>query len=180
MAVFRAQVFYTSSRGDKWTNVYHISADDLGGARSSMSSIGVPALRQFLHPACTLVKILYSSLTDDTFITDNIESAGLSADSGSLLPIFNSAKIFFSTTAVGRPDYKFLRGYLTETLITGDEIEPTAVSGIDAGFSDLVTDMAGDDSPLCSESGDLWGIVSVQSKVQMRQPHRRRKRTPAP
>lgn len=180
MAVFRSQVFFTSSRGDKWTNVYHISAPTLTDARSSMSSIGVPVLRAFLHPACTLVKLLYSSLTDDTFITDNVEAAGLSPDSGSLLPIFNSAKIFFSTSAVGRPDYKFLRGYLTETLITGDEIEPTAVSGIDAGFSDFLADMSSDDSPLCSESGDLWGIVSVQSKVQMRQPHRRRKRTVVP
>lgn len=180
MAVFRAQVFYTLSRGDKWTNVYHISADDLTGARSSFSSIAIPALLSVLHPSGQIAKVLYSSLTDDTFITDVIGSNGTSADSGSLLPIFNSVKVFFSTTAVGRPDYKFIRGGVTESLAVDDEIDPTIRTALDATFSDLVSDMAGDDSPLCSESGDLWGIVSVQSKIQMRQPHRRRKKVVAP
>lgn len=180
MPVFRAQVFYTLSRGDKWTNVYHISADDLAGARSSFGSIAVPALLSVLHPDGQIAKVLYSSLTDDTFITDIIASNGTSADSGSLLPIFNAVKVFFQTTAVGRPDYKFIRGLVTESLAIDDEIDPTIRSALDSTFSDIVSDMSGDDSPLCSESGDLWSIVSVQSKIQMRQPHRRRKRVVTP
>lgn len=180
MAVFRAQVFYRDNRTGKWSNVYHVRADLIGSARASLSAIGVPVFRAFLHPACTLVSILTSAVGDDTFISDSVELTGLSPDSGSLLPLFNSAKILFSTSATGRPDYKFLKGYLTETLTEDGQIELSARNGITSGFQDFIGDMQSEDTPLVSESDDLWGIASTRGPVQMRQEHRRRRRTVTP
>lgn len=160
--------------------MYHIRATSIADARSSLASIGVPFFRSLLHPANTLVSTLLSALGDNTFISDSVELSGLSADGGSLLPLFNSAKVLASTSATGRPDYKFLKGYLTETLTEDGQIETTARNGIQNAFQDFVTDMQAEDTPIVSESDDLWGIISVRGPVQMRQEHRRRRRTVTP
>lgn len=180
MTVFRAQVNYRTNSGGKWSNVYHLRSTLIGDVRANFEAVAVPVLLQFLHPANTLVSLLVSSDSDDTFISDTLELAGTSADGGSQLPLFNSAKVFVSTAATGRPDYKFVKGWLTETLVEDGELEATARNGIKTAFQDMVTDIAAEDSPFVSESDDLWGIVSVQSRVQMRQEHRRRRRTVTP
>lgn len=180
MTVFRVQVNYRTNSGGKWSNVYHLRSTLIGDVRSNFESVAVPVLLQFLHPANTLVSLLVSSDADDTFISDTMEVAGTSADGGSQLPLFNSAKVFFSTSATGRPDYKFIKGWLTETLTEDGQLETTARNGIKTAFQDMVSDMASEDTPFVSESDDLWGIVSVQGAVQMRQEHRKRKKAVTP
>lgn len=180
MTVYRVQVNYRTNSGGKWSNVYHMRGTLIGDVRANFEAVAVPVLLQFLHAANTLVSLLVSSDADDTFVSDTLELPGTSADGGSQLPLFNSVKVFFSTSATGRPDYKFIKGWLTETLSDDGQLETTARNGIKTGFQDMVTDMAAEDTPFVSESDDLWGIVSVQGKVQMRQEHRRRKRTVTP
>jgi hypothetical protein len=67
---------------------------------------------------------------------------------------------------------------LTETLIDGDVVEPTAATGIDNQLTAMITDMAAVSVPLCTEEGEGYTNVSVQSLVQMRQMHRKRRKTP--
>jgi hypothetical protein len=180
MTVFRVQVNYRTNSGGKWSNVYHMRGALIGDIRSNFESVGVPALRPFLHAANTLVSVLYSSDSDDTFISDTLELPGTSADTASQLPLFNCAKVLFSTSATGRPDYKFIKGWLTETLTEDGQIETATRNAMQTAFQDLLTDMASEDTPFVSESDDLWGIVSVQGPVQMRQLHRKRKKTVTP
>jgi len=180
MTVYRVQVNFRTNSGGKWSNVYHVRGTLLGDVRANLESVAVPVWTQFLHPANTLVSLLISSDSDDTFLSDVLELPGTSADGGSQLPLFNSAKVFFSTSVSGRPDYKFIKGWLTETLTEDGQLETTARNGIKTAFQDLLGDMASEDTPFVSESDDLWGIVTVQGKVQMRQEHRKRKKPVTP
>ena len=176
MAVYRAQVFYSLGVRGKWTNVYHISSDTLINARNDLVNVGVPHLKDALATSAQIDKILVSDPTTDDFSEVPINEAGTFADSGSLLPLFNSVKVLFQPATLGRPDLKYIKGVVGENTQTSGTLDGGFISTIDTIFSDLVEDMLGTDSPLCSENGDLWGNVSVQPEVQMRQMHRKRKK----
>lgn len=178
MAVFRAQYFFEVTGLGKWTNVYHISADSLIDARDGGQAVLVPSLLAILHPDGVLHKLLVSDPLSDDFSEVAIESAGTSSDSGSLLALFNCIKVLFQPADLGRPDIKFIKGYLTESLQVDGMVEPTAAAGVDSTLTTALADMLDNGTPLCSQNGALWGNVSVQAAVQMRQLHRRRRRTP--
>jgi len=180
MAVFRAQVFYEIVGVGKWTNVYHVDAANLVDADASIVGTLVPQLLPFLHSSGRIVKTLTSSLADDTFIDSSINEAGTSAFTDSRLPLFNSVKVLFDTAGGGRPDYKFLKGWLTEALNDSGQVTPSDADDLDTGLTGAITAMAADDVPLCSEDGSLWSNVSVQPDIQMRQMHRRRRRVVVP
>lgn len=175
MATFRVQVFYQRGEGDKWTNVYHVSGADLTGALTAVVGTFVPALLPLLHASCRVVKVLVSSLTDDTFSEAAIEEPGSSAFTDSTLPFFNSVKGLFQTTAFGRPDLKFYKGWLTEALNDSGVITSLDLSDFEDALNAIISSMSVEDYALCSESGDLWTSAVVQPGIQMRQMHRRRR-----
>lgn len=176
MAVFRAQVFYDRGVLGKWTNVYHVSADTLIEARDNFSAVATAYLLDLLNTACTLAKVLISSTTTDDFSEVALNEAGTSSSGGTLLPLFNSVKVLIQPANLGRADYKFLKGFLTEDLHSNGELSTGVGSTVDAAFTGMITDMIAGGTPLCSENGDLWVSASVQEQVQMRQMHRRRRR----
>jgi hypothetical protein len=176
MAVFRLQVFYQRSAAEKWSNVYHIQAGDLPEALAAVVDTMVPGLLSVLHIACTIQKVLVSSLTDDTFVEAPVLQGGANGDTNDLMPLFNSAKVLFATVGLGRPDYKFLKGTLTDDANESGFIASSVRGLIDTVFTDIINDLATDGTPLVSENGDQWGAVSVQDAIQMRQMHRRRRR----
>lgn len=180
MPVFRVQVFYRHGAAEKWSNVWHVSQDQLLDARDSFHNIAVPALVDLLDPSCTLVKILVSSLTTDDF-SELLENAvGTHFGSGTLLPLFNRVKVFFQPAGLGRPDYKFIGGLVGEDNQDADGFLTTAAADLDTALTAMLDDMLSDGAPFVSENGDVWGDVSVQIPVQMRQLHRRRRRVVAP
>lgn len=180
MTVFRAQVFYSLGVRGKWTNVYHISATSLIDARDGIVATGVPLLLSALATSAQIDKVLVSDLATDDFTDNAINDAGTFADSGSLLPLYNSVKVLFQPSNLGRPDLKYIKGVVGENTQSSGTLEPAFITTIDGIFSDLVSDMLSNDTPLCSEDGSLWGNVSVQPEVQMRQMHRKRKKKETP
>lgn len=176
MAVFRVQVFYELGAANKWSNVYHVSADTLLDARDNFSAVAVPFLLDVLNAACQITKILVSSLTSDDFSEVAIGENGTSSSGGTLLPLFNSVKALFQPANLGRADYKFFKGFITEDLHSGGLLSTGTAVAVDATLTSMIADMIAAAAPLCSENGDLWVSPSVQNAVAMRQMHRRRRR----
>jgi hypothetical protein len=177
MAVIRLQVFYHKGVQGKWSNVYHAEADTLGAVGLAFFESMRDPLLDLLHVACTLDKVLISSLEDETFIETPIGMGGTNGDTDDLMPLFNSAKALFATAGLGRPDYKFMKGILTDDANESGFIASSVMTHIQNVFNTIITDMSGSGAPLVSDSGDLWTGTSVQAEIQMRQMHRRRRRT---
>jgi hypothetical protein len=176
MAVFRVQVFYQKGPNEKWSNVYHVSSDTLIEARDNFSGVAVPFLLDLLCDNCSIVKLLVSSLTTDDFAEEPVNQAGTVSPGGTLLPLFNSVKVLIQPANLGRADYKFYKGYLSEDRQSNGALGIGVSSTVDGIVTSMVGDMIAAGAPLCSENGDLWVSVSVQEEVQMRQMHRRRRR----
>ena len=91
-----------------------------------------------------------------------------------------AGKCSAGSSSAGRPGQKFLRGYLTDADLSGDDvhIESASVSQVeDAVFALLNT--ASSEGYTFVESGDDKPVsgAAVQALVQMRQLHRKRRRS---
>ena len=180
MPVFRAQVHYSFGALGKWSNVWHVSADNITAAEFGVRTVIVPDLLPLLHNRCQLVSILVSDLDGAEFITTPINAAGTSDVTDELLPLYNSAKVLFSDGSLGRPDYKYFKGLLTELMQVDGTITSGVAADIDALVETLISDANDGSVPLVSLDNDQYVSASVQPAVQMRQMHRKRRRTPAP
>jgi len=180
MPVFRVQVNFQLGVTGKWSNVWHVSGADLVGAADAFEAEGVPDLLTLLDNSAQLVSLLVSAEEGDTFITRAINAAGTSTGSGDLLPLFNSAKALFDDGSFGRPDYKFFKGFVTESLQTAGVLLTTAQSYIETALGTLISDMDTAGYPLVSSDNDAYLTVNAQPAVQMRQMHRKRRKVVAP
>jgi len=172
------QVFHQIGEGSKWTNVYHVDADDLTSVIAAFGDNMLDPLLSNLHPSARIVKVLVSSLTDDTFVENGYEAFGTSSFTDSRLPVFNCVKAQFNTAGLGRPDVKYYKGWATEENSDSEFFDPTALSAFAVNITDFIGDMSSNTTPLVSENGDLWLSVTCKPAVQMRQMHRKRKKTP--
>ena len=96
------------------------------------------------------------------------------------MPLFNSAKAFFADGSNGRPDYKYLKGFITESIQTNGVITSGALGVIVSQLGTLIADMDTAGAPLVSADNDPYLTVTAQPDVQMRQMHRKRKKTVTP
>lgn len=180
MPVFRVQIFYQLGATGKWSNVYHVRGADLVTVQGSVNANMVPTLLTILDPTAQITRVLVSDESSSAFVENAVGSNGSFADSGSLLPLYNSLKALFATDGLGRPDLKYYKGVVGENLQSAGVLSPTTVTGFDTILTGMLNDMAGDATPLVSESDDEWTAVSIQADVQMRQMHRRRRRAVSP
>lgn len=180
MALTRLQVFYQIGEGVKWTNVYHMEASALPAAAAAFQNHMQATLLGMLDPSARIVKTLVSSLADDTFVETSIEEVGTHFGSGSLLPLFNCVKVLIQTAGLGRPDVKFMKGFVGEDNSASGVIDPSALSDLVDAFNAMIGDMDDNGTTLESDEGDAWIVATGQPGIQMRQLHRRRKRTVVP
>lgn len=157
--------------------MYHVSAANLLTAREAFAGNVVPELLQILNVACELIGLLVSALDSDDFSELALNETGLDNPGGTLLPLFNSVKVLVQPTNLGRPDVKFIKGYLTEELHASGLVSSGAASQVDSSFTTFIGAMDLNTTPLTSEDGAEWVSASVQNAVQMRQMHRRRRRS---
>jgi hypothetical protein len=180
MPVFRVQVNYRFGLTGKWSNVWHISGATLTDGADVFLATAVPALRTLLHPDCLMVSLLVSDEAGPTFITAPVNAFGTSSDSGELLPLFNSVKALFADGSLGRPDYKYLKGIVTEGGQIDGDVAAALKLAVEGTLGTLLGDMEVAGFPLVSADNDQYVSVSAQPAVQMRQMHRKRRRTPTP
>jgi hypothetical protein len=177
MAVFRIQIFYQRGLTEKWTNVYHADGSGLLDIDAAVTDNMITPLLSLLDPSCSILKYLVSSLTDDTFIERAVNEPGTHFGSGSLLPLFNSMKALFQPADFGRPDLKYYKGLIGEDNSGAGLVSGGQASDADTALTTMIADMTADGASLCSENGSTWSNVSIQSAIQMRQMHRKRKKT---
>jgi hypothetical protein len=180
MATTRLQVFYQEGEGAKWTNVYHVDVDTITDALTAFTSVMQTYLLTLLHSSCRIVKVLASSLTDDTFQEISVEEAGTSAFTGSRLPFFNCVKVIVSTVGLGRPDGKYMKGWLEEGNSSSGSIDPSALADFLDNFNNMIQDMIDNSTSLVSDTGDQWAVATAPPTIAMRQMHRKRKKPVTP
>lgn len=177
MPIFRTQVFYKRGAQGKWSNVWHNEAADIPTLQAAWSSTGIPDLQPMLDSSAVIERFLISDLDGDLFVSTNVNAAGTSTASGDTLPLFNSVKVLFSDGGLGRPDLKYMKGLVTESVQTDGELSNTFQAAVDVLMTTLLNDMAGEATPFTSITGDEYVSASVQPAVQMRQMHRKRKKS---
>lgn len=180
MAVFRIQVNYTKGLTGKWSNVWHVNAADMVAAVASCVIGMEDHLLALLSTACTLKSYLVSDPATSAFFTEDRNSVGLNGDTGTLLPLYNSVKVLFPAEAFGRPDLKYLKGLVGENGQTDGSLDSGLRALVDEEIEAMIDDMAANSTPLCSNDGANYNNAAVQIAVQMRQMHRKRKKTSVP
>jgi hypothetical protein len=177
MPVFRIQVNYTQGLTGKWSNVWHVNAVDMGDAIASCVIGMEDHLLQLLSTTCLLKSYLISDPATDAFFTEDRNNAGLNGDTGSLLPLYNSVKVLFPPTDFGRPDLKYFKGYVGENRQSAGVLDAGAITQVETEVEGMIDDMTANSTPLCSDDGSNYTAASVQPAVQMRQMHRKRRKT---
>lgn len=180
MAQFRIQVFKRLAGSDReWSNTYRVNAADLDAASVGVPSIG--SMEQQLHlDNVTITRALVSDVNPatDIFATIPLNLTGSRAggSDGAWLPIFNTMRVDVQVVGGGRPSRKFYRGPILESDQQGGFLSPTLVTLLTDQVNGLITVLDGDGTPLIDPDGQEWDTAVGQSKVQMRQLHRKRKK----
>jgi len=180
MAVWEVRVVYTY--GDRhWENVWHLDI----GANTDVSSTMVEAFIDFarntLLSIYSVARIVRRPLgSTDAFIETAVEAAGLIAiGSNFAMPLFNTILVNLLSGA-GRPGKKFIRGMLTSHDLVDEQnhIDPTTLGVLQAQLDDLFNTASDETFNFVEGVGDAFVAAGVPStRVQMRQQHRKRKKT---
>lgn len=180
MPIFRIQVFYRLGVLGKWSNVYHAEAAAMGDVIAAFDAAMTAPLLSLIDTTVTLEKYLFSDVVGTQFSTLQKDLPGTSTGSGDLLPLFNSVKAYVVAGVFGKPDYKFFKGFVTESLQTAGNLTSGAQTYVEDALQQGIDDMIIAGVPLTSKDGTNWAGVTVQQAVQMRQMHRKRKRVVTP
>jgi hypothetical protein len=180
MAIFRCQVNYLLGLTGKWSNVWHIQAAEMADAAAAPVIGMEDHLLAILDPTAVIKSYLLSEVGTDAFFTNDRNSAGTNPDVGSLLPLFNSVKVLFPSSDFGRPDLKYFKGSLGENNSGGGEVDSAFRTLVDAEIEAMIDEMNTNSTPLCSINGDVYESAQVQPAIQMRQMHRKRRKTAPP
>jgi hypothetical protein len=180
MALFSAQVF-KEGHGEKWSNRYIIEASGLAAAVACHGPI-VEGELSVHKSTVTITAIRISDLNPatDQFVVVPYNSAGLVTATADILPLFNTCRIDVEVEGFGRPSRKYYRLPLAE-----DEQDDGVLSSVTGtAVADMVTQMitdvdtaGGGDGELVDPDGQSWISATHFTKVQMRQLHRRRRRS---
>jgi hypothetical protein len=176
-ATDKVTVFFTRTGDRFWTNVWHVNSLTMAAAVAWANTTLVPAMASQMGDQFSIVRTVVDHLADDTFETTPLSVPG--DVTGDFLPLFNTVKVLFPITG-GRPDYKFVRGWLQEASQTDGNVTDAAIAVIADIFDTLITDSNTAGVDLVDTAGSLYTISSVQRAVQMRQLHRRRKKVVVP
>jgi len=179
MAQFLIQLKYQRGTGEKWSNVWRVEATDLFTAAAAATGTLAPAVAHLIDPSCQIVEALTRTPgTPGAFITAALALVGELSGVGSMLPLFNAARVLFPLLSGGRPDIKYLKGLIGEDNSGAGLIASSTLSGINTILTALISDMATAGATLVDNGGQNYSVVTVQEAIQMRQMHRKRRRSP--
>jgi hypothetical protein len=177
VAVFKCQTFKQIGTGRPWSNVWHFIASDLEAAASVAEAI-TNSEAGILSPAVTITKRIVREVGGGPdFVSVALAVAGTLTGSGDLWPLFNTIRVIVTVAGFGRNDGKFLRGLIGDAITAGSVINGDTVTFVRNHLIDLLDTMTGTGTPLCADDGALWDAIDVSPIVQMRQEHRKRRRS---
>jgi len=158
--------------------VYHVGADTIG--RAALAAVGIiaPAEAVILDESIEIFKVLTSDPASTDFVNDALSLFGTSTGGSSLLPLFNTVRALIHVDGFGRNDSKYYRGFISEDISENGLLSSGAISVVQGMLVSLLSDMSDNGTPLLADDSSAWLSTSVQQAIQMRQLHRRRRRTP--
>lgn len=182
MADFKVQTFKVITGSDRpWTNDWYVGASNLGQA---------VATANLIHDFETAVHFANINFTHDLVSPWPVSGGGFTTvtrgdtgeravESNAFLPLFNTVRLDLSA-GVGRPSPKYLRLPIAEIDQDNGMLASGTITLIQSALDDLfdAVDALGTALIQSSLADLLSGVVFPM--VQMRQLHRKRKRTPAP
>lgn len=177
-ATDKVQIFFTRTGDRFWTNVFNVNALDLASAVAWANTILATSMTEQLGDMFSCVRTVVNHLADDTFASTPLNIPG--GASGSFLPLFDTIKVNVSVAGFGRPDYKFIRGWLQEASTEDGDITDAAIAVIQGIFEDLISTSTSGGVDIVDADGHVWETPAVQQAIQMRQLHRRRKKVVTP
>ena len=170
------------SYGDRsWENVWHVDI----GINTDVPPDLILAFETFhldtLLDLFTLQRIVRRPFpSTDEFIEVLVGTVGANAvGAAHVLPLWNTVRMLLQGGS-GRPGVKFIRGFLTDAMLSDEanHITPAILTALEGHLNDLLNAgtaagctfvFGADDRPVAS------GIT--QSAIQMRQQHRKRRRS---
>lgn len=180
MPIFKVEAFKELG-SENWANVYFVSADDL----ASLSGIGAAIFEteKTFHldvVTFTFTRVSTIAPSDNIFSDQPINDIGDRSSASTPLPLFNTLRVDL-TAETGRPGRKYYRGVLMESdnLDVQGNIDSGILGTVDSELEALISGLSST-FPLQQADGDLIVAASPFGRVQMRQLHRKRRRTPTP
>lgn len=179
MARFKVEVF-KAYQGEQWGNVYLIEAAGLAEAINAAGPIA--DMDQAMHKP--RVTQLYARVSDvqpgtDVFATIPLNRLGTGNSNGTSLPLYCTCRVDLQVQGGGRPSRKYFRMPIEE----GDQVDGSLTStflGIYAGvLQGGLNALSSAGVQFVDPDGQAIVNAVIYPNVQMRQLHRRRKRSAA-
>jgi hypothetical protein len=181
MAIFEVRNVFRY--GDRfWENVWHVdtgvSADFPPALVTAFEVFGLQTLLDIYQMTRVVWRVVG---TTDAFSEFAVNGDGhVASGSASPLPLYDVIKLIL-VGGTGRPGSKLLRGLLLATDLVGDNftINPTLVSYVNTQAANLFNAVSDASCQVVFGADNGPAVTAVaQAIVQMRQQHRKRRRTP--
>lgn len=181
MAQFRVQSFKQLIGSDReWSNTYLVESPDLDTVAAVLSDLANQESHIFLDNV-QVTRIRASDTTPETDVftihTANITGDRGTAGDGTWLPLFNCFRVDCDVAGGGRPSRKFYRGPLLEADQQAGFLDPSVITEIDTQVAQIIVIFSTGSCPWVDPDGQEVIAVHTQPKVQMRQLHRKRRKT---
>jgi hypothetical protein len=166
---------FLASVGEYWTNVYWADFATPAAAIPTADDL-VTAERSVTLPAVQFTKYRIDDGTPLTEVweTKTLNLPGLSATTGDPVPLFVVARVDFSVAGGGRPSRKYLRGVLTEAVMTMVAIDSGQLAALNSYASAVVA------AATCDVDGQGISSGSANPMPGMRQLRRGSKKSSTP
>ena len=177
--MFLVQIFKSHPLEPRqWTNDYIVDTTVLDTAVAALALI-YAAETSFHAEAVQFEHAIVSNLEPDNneFQTVPLNSPGDRTNPADNLPLWNTMRVDITAAGGGRPGRKFYRLPLGESEVANYIVDATLRSGVKSTLDGLISDLA--------TLGAPWMVGGVReateatpfNKVQMRQLHRKRRRS---
>jgi hypothetical protein len=186
MPLFKIQVkkhLFAETR--QWSNDWYVNTADRDSAESMWEEAILDFEKAVHYDDVTIDEAVISTfpVSDGDFLALPVNQTGDrdGGASGGYYPLFNTFLFKFTAAGVGRFSVKYIRGPVGEGDVTNFVINDASLTTLSTALTALFTAITELDAGTLAKS-DGTNITSgvVQSTVQMRQQHRKRKKAVAP
>lgn len=181
-ATFRVAIFKHAFGSRPWSNVYLLDAADLLAAQDMAFDL-LTAETQMHYDVVIYDRMIVSTIApdDDTFEVTPLSTTGQLDGSGTdFLPLYCTLRVDFHTVGGGRPSRKYYRTPIAESLQKDGNLTDSAFTGFQTTLDTFMAALATASVAWVDPDGQTIDSAAVQQAVQMRQLHRKRKRTTTP
>src|SRR5574339_38234 len=180
MAIFKIQMFKSFLAGNReWTNVYLVEAADLNAAFTAAKIVRDHEIPLHKNQVIfTKARISDVDPLTSVFSVRPINLPGTAGNAIEYLPLFNTARVDAGVSGFGRPSRKYYRLPLIENDVVDGVVGSPLLTLLESTLSDLIADLTTNSTPWVDPQGQLITAVSALQPIQMRQLHRKRRRSP--